>query len=495
MRRRWLHHCALAAALVAAAGPGTAAPETDAEAAPLAARLEAALAHPALQGSRVGALVVRAEDGATLFARAPDRALTPASNLKILTALAALETFGPTHRFATRVLADRPPDAEGAVGVLYLEGGGDPALTSEQWWRLAADLHRGGLRRVAEALVLDDGALDGQRWHGGWGQVGSRAYHAPVGGLAANYGAFAVEVGPGRAPGAPARVTLDPPAPYLRVAARARTGAPGSATRLAVDRTATGGGFERIAVTGTIAADAEPHTYWRSVADPTLYAGAVARMQLEAVGIRVEGPTRVGRAPEDAGELLAFEGHSLGRVVALFVKYSNNAVAETLFKQLGRTSSGAPGSWDSGREAVLASLRRLGIATPGLRIVDGSGLARANRVAPRTLVEALRRARASFAFGPELVAALPIAARDGTLEKRAGAAADAVRAKTGLLDRVTGLSGLARHPEQGILVFSVLVNGYRASDEAAMTAVDGFAAALTRASEPVARLPIAGGPE
>jgi len=488
MRRRWLHHCALAAALVAMPVSGTATSSGgDGAPAPLAARLEAALAHPALQGSRVGALVVRAEDGATLFARAPDRPLTPASNLKILTALAALETFGPTHRFATRVLADRPPDAEGAVGIVYLEGGGDPTLTSEQWWRLAADLHRKGLRRVAEGLVLDDAALDGQRWHGGWGRVGSRAYHAPVGALAANYGAFAVEVAPGPAPGAPARVTLDPPVDYLRVAARARTGPAGSATRLAVDRGATGGGFERVAVTGAIAADADPHTYWRSVADPTLYAGAVARMQLEAVGIRVEGPSRVGRAPEGAHELLAFEGHSVGRVVALFVKYSNNAVAETLFKQLGRASGGAPGSWDRGREAVLASLDRLGIPTPGLRIVDGSGLARANRVAPRTLVEALRRARSSFAFGPELVAALPIAARDGTLAKRAGAAADAVRAKTGLLDRVTGLSGLARHPEHGVLVFSVLVNGYRSSDEAAMTAVDGFAAALTRASEPMAQ--------
>jgi len=488
MRRRWLQICALAAIAAAPSLSGTlvarAEPETGS---PLSARLAAALGHPGLRGARVGALVVRAGDGTELFARAPDRALTPASNLKILTALAALETLGPTHRFVTRVRADRRPDARGAVEVLYLEGGGDPALTSEQWWRLAADLRRRGLRRVEKGLVLDADALDGQRWHGGWGSVGSRAYHAPVGALTANYGAFAVEVAPGPAPGSPARVTVDPPVEFLRVEARARTGAPGSATRLAVDRAATKGDFERVTVTGAIAAGSEPRTYWRSVADPTRYAGAVARMQLEAVGIRVEGPTRVAPAPAEAPELLAFEGHSLARVVALFLKHSNNAVAEILLKGLGRAATGAPGSWSNGREALGASLRRLGLAAPGLRIVDGSGLARANRVAPRTLVEALRRAHSSFAFGPELLAALPIAARDGTLEERAAAAGGAVRAKTGLLDRVTGLSGLARHPEQGVLVFSILANGYRAGDATARQAVDRFAAALTVASEPGAQ--------
>ena len=60
----------------------------------------------------------------------------------MLTALAALEFWGPAHRFTTRVVADRVPDAEGAVGWLAVVGDGDPSLTSEHWWRLAADLRR-----------------------------------------------------------------------------------------------------------------------------------------------------------------------------------------------------------------------------------------------------------------------------------------------------------------------------------------------------------------
>jgi D-alanyl-D-alanine carboxypeptidase/D-alanyl-D-alanine-endopeptidase (penicillin-binding protein 4) len=76
------------------------------------------------------------------------------------------------------------------------------------------------------------------------------------------------------------------------------------------------------------------------------------------------------------------------------------------------------------------------------------------------------------------VAALPIGASDGTLEKRAKMAGAGVRAKTGLLTRVTGLSGYARLGDGRVAAFSILANGYRGSAEAAMSGIDRFAAAL-----------------
>jgi D-alanyl-D-alanine carboxypeptidase/D-alanyl-D-alanine-endopeptidase (penicillin-binding protein 4) len=112
--------------------------------------------------------------------------------------------------------------------------------------------------------------------------------------------------------------------------------------------------------------------------------------------------------------------------------------------------------------------------------VDGSGLSYQNQLTPRALVSALRVAKASFDFGPEFTAALPIAAADGTLEKRAEGASDRVRAKTGLLTRVTSLSGYAISADSQPLVFSILVNGFTGSDEAAMGAVDHFASELTQ---------------
>jgi len=446
----------------------------------LEARLDKALGLRALRGARVAALVVSREDGSVLYARDADRALVPASNLKVLTALAALSAFGPAHRFTTEVLADAPPDAEGAIDVLALRGGGDPALTSEQFWRLAADLRLAGVSRVRKELVLDASAFDRERWHPTWGRTTARAYHAPVGALTANYGAFAVSVRAGARPGDPVRVTIDPPVQFLSVTNRARTGSRRSKLTLVVDR-APAGAVENVVVTGSLPAGRDPEVHYRSVLDPVRYAGAVLAMQLEAVGIALEGPTRVGPAAAKV-PLIEYRGQTLAEIVRLFLKYSNNAIAEGLVKSLGARAGGV-GTWTGGIAAVREELAEHGVPDAGLRMVDGSGLSTENRVSPRTLVAALRAADQSFGIGPEFEAALPIAAADGTLRKRSRGAAGRVRAKTGLLTGVTGLSGYAARPDGTQVVFSILVNGFRDGADGAMAAVDRFAAELTTSKE------------
>jgi D-alanyl-D-alanine carboxypeptidase/D-alanyl-D-alanine-endopeptidase (penicillin-binding protein 4) len=463
--------CAAAPAVVADPGPVD-----------LGTRLKAALRVPALRGARQSVLVVEARTGRQVFASKPDRALVPASNLKVLTGVAALAAFGPAYRFTTAVLSEGPPDGAGAVENLYIRGGGDPSLTSEQWWRLAADLRIRGLRRVRGDLVMDDTLFDSERWHPSWGAVTARAYHAPVGALTANYGAFYVAVEAAPAPGEPVRISVDPPIAYLRLVNRARTGTAGSAESIVVQRQLAADS-ERVVVSGSVPAGSEPLEFWRSVARPARYAGAVLRMQLEANGIAVGGGVRLAAAPDTATGLYTFEGKPAGEVIRLFLKNSNNFIGEVLVKSLGvRASADAsPGSWETGIPALLRQLEQVGLETDGLRLVDGSGLSTENRVSARTLVSALRLAEASFAVGPEFISALPIAATDGTLERRAEASMGQVRAKTGLLTGVTGLSGFAEAAGGERFVFSVLVNGYRGSDTGAMKAVDGFIAVLVSA--------------
>jgi D-alanyl-D-alanine carboxypeptidase/D-alanyl-D-alanine-endopeptidase (penicillin-binding protein 4) len=442
----------------------------------LSRRLDAALADRALRGARIGVLVAT-DAGRELYARDADSALVPASNLKILTSLAALSALGPAHRIATDVFADAPPDAAGAVGVLAIRGGGDPALTSEELWRLASELRRAGLRRVRAGLLLDDSVFDAVRWHPSWGPASARAYHAPIGALSANYAAFELVARPGARPGDPVQVELEPPVDFLQLVNRARTAAGRGGPALVVDRGPVDA-VERVTVSGTLPAAAQPSHFYRSVRDPLAYAGAVIRMQLEANGIRVEGPVRAGSVQASDVPLLRFEGKPLGEIVRLLLKYSSNPIAESLLKLLGARATGGQGTWENGVAAVRSELAAAGVRIDGLHMVDGSGLSYENRVPPETLVGALRLAADSFRFGPEFVAGLPIAAADGTLEKRADGAALAVRAKTGLLTRVTGLSGYARGADGERLVFSILVNGYRGSDEEAMRALDGFVAAL-----------------
>jgi D-alanyl-D-alanine carboxypeptidase/D-alanyl-D-alanine-endopeptidase (penicillin-binding protein 4) len=451
---------------------------------PLARALDRALGSAGLRGARVGALVVRADDGRVLYARDADTALVPASNLKVLTAVAALSALGPAHRFKTRVLADARPDASGAVGSLYVEGGGDPALTSEQCWRLAADLHARGLRRVRGDLVLDASRFDTRAWHPDWGAPTSRAYHAPVSALSANYGSFEVWAAPGAAAGEKVRVRVDPPLTVFELVVKATTAPRGKGPSLQVTREGTATG-ERVVVTGSLPAGHEPRRFALSVTDPVRYAGSLLRTQLEAVGIAVEGVSRAGRAPEGSAELHEFEGLPLADVMRLFMKWSNNAIGEILIKELGAVRSGGPGSWENGVAAARAELARLGLESESLRWSDGSGLSVENRVSPRLLVEALRIGERSFEFGPELLSALPIAGADGTLRRRAPRAGGAVRAKTGLLSGVNGLTGVARDPRGRDLIFCVLANGVRGGATPAMRALDDFMTALASvASEP-----------
>ena len=128
------------------------------------------------------------------------------------------------------------------------------------------------------------------------------------------------------------------------------------------------------------------------------------------------------------------------------------------------------------------TLSRLGVLGPGTHIVDGSGLSTRNRVSARSLNAALTVGGRAFAFGPELVAALPRAADDGTLEKRARKSKGRVRAKTGLLSdaRVTSLSGYAELADGEIAVFSIVVNAYANGARAAMDGVDAFVAELIK---------------
>lgn len=479
-------------------GEGSADERRDASGETIAARIDRQLAKGALAQASVGLLVVRAADGRTIHARGADQLFIPASNQKILTVLASLERFGPAHRFATRVYAPAPIDGDGLVGELVVEGGGDPAMSSEDWWRLAADLRREGLRGVQGDLRVDDRLFAGPAWHPSWGELTARAYHAPIGALSANFGAFAVSVWPRASTGSAARVAVDPPVDYLRLRNLARTVARRARPELVVDRlpgaASEGLAEEIVRVEGSVRRGDPGDVFPRSVLDPGLYAGSLLLHQLRANGIAVDGVVR--RAPRSGeGDVLVLEsrGRPLAEIARACLKTSSNAVAETLVKALGAwagsDATGPPsavGDWAGGIRALRETLEDRGLDLADARLVDGSGLSIQNRVSPRMLVDALAYAARSFRSGPELVAALPIGGRDGTLERRLDGTDGRIRAKTGLLSDagVTALSGYAERADGERLIFSILVNGRGGGTEAAMHAVDDLARALLEAALP-----------
>jgi len=446
--------------------------------------LERFVRQRALRGARIGVAVIDLESGERLLARQADRPLVPASNQKLMTAAAALETWGPAHRFETWIQLEQELPESGVVeGPLWIVGHGDPSLVSESLWRMAEEVRLAGVTEVRGGLAVDTSWFDNQRTHPDWGPISRRAYHAPIAAFAANYSSFRVEIRAASEVQRRARVVVVPSIPYFKTRADALTIPGRGQLSLELAELPDGSG-ERVSVRGAMRAGERPRTYWRSVSRPERYAAELLRSLLEAQGIRISGAVRVGKVPEDAQDLIRFKGETLADIIRDMNKYSNNFIAELLLKGMAAERTGLPGSWRAGASLVKSYLEQADVADAGTIIVDGSGLSPRNRVSPATLARLIRHAVSQRGSGPEFLASLPIGGLDGTLEERVYDASRAVRGKTGHLRSVATLSGVIPS-RSGRKAFAVMVNGARTSRLDVDAAIDEFVSRLAELESPV----------
>ena len=470
--------------------PLTAAPAladtTDARLTDLRADIDALLEDPALDGAVSGVVVVDPATGEELYSRDGDEQLLPASNMKLVTAAAALEVLGPDHSFGTEVAARSAPGGHGEVEDLYLVGGGDPTLSADDLDALAAEVAASGVSTVTGDLYADDTWFDSERlvddW---WPEDEPYAYSAQISALTVAHGdrfdtgVTQVAVTPA-AEGEPAAVDLGAADGYADLDNQAVTGAAGSGNTLVIDRPA---GANTVVVSGSIPADAAPVTALRTVDEPTGLAGHLFGEALEDNGVTVKGDVAVGGVPADWTDPAVLADHTsaeLSEILVPFMKFSNNGHAEMLVKSIGQETSGE-GTWDAGRAGVEDALTGLGVDTSDAVFHDGSGLSRTNLLTANTVVDLLGRARGASWEEP-WTASLPVAGVSdpfvgGTLANRMrGTAAEGVvEAKTGTMTGVSALSGYVPGPE-GELVFSIVNNGH--AGPAPLAAQDAIAARL-----------------
>src|SRR5436853_5616061 len=95
-----------------------------------------------------GLVLVMDEKGNELVAQNADRPFVPASVAKIITAWLAMEVLGADYRFETRFYLD-------GDRVLYIRGGGDPFLISEELAQLASALVAAIGKQPLSGIVLD----------------------------------------------------------------------------------------------------------------------------------------------------------------------------------------------------------------------------------------------------------------------------------------------------------------------------------------------------
>jgi serine-type D-Ala-D-Ala carboxypeptidase/endopeptidase (penicillin-binding protein 4) len=216
----------------------------------------------------------------------------------------------------------------------------------------------------------------------------------------------------------------------------------------------------------------------RTSRNPALAAASLLRDALRTRGITVARPSRLG-VPAVEGVWLARDlSEPLRRIVRFMGRESDNFTAELVVKELGMVSE-AEGSTAAGLRVVRRSLAEAGVPLAGVRLADGSGLSRLNRLTARAIVELLRAGSADPAVRGAFVDALAVAGVDGTLEHRMQRrpARSRVIAKTGTTRAASALSGFVR----GRYAFAVLQNGTPVSSYWTRRAQDRFATILAGA--------------
>lgn len=457
------------------------------------------LASPGLRGALVGMHAVRLADGAPLFSLHADEPLNPASCVKLFTTATALKVLKPRYRFSTEFLARGNLDQGVLKGDLIIRGNGDPTLTPQRLYKIAAELQDRGLDQVAGDIVLDDSYFDAVPEPPGWEQetLADRAYAAPNGALSLGQNALSIYVRPGPTRRSPATVQVEPANDLITVQTGAVTTRYGR--RLWV-RSVPDGDRTRVLVQGGIGVNEPAEKFMRRIAHPAMHLGSSFLRMLEARGVKVKGRVRLGTTPETAKALWTELSVSLREIVTQLNHHSSNFVAEMLLKAVGAAVYGAPGTTQKGILAVQDVMERdVGIPRSSYIMGNGSGLNDVNRFTAAQLTQLLRHMALDPQLGPDFITSLAVAGNTGTLAHRMGqtGADGMLRGKTGTLQGVSALSGWAHTAAYGPVVFSFMVNGlpgpastaWEMQDRVALGLVGDFAGAAWNRKGPAVGMP------
>jgi len=347
-------------------------------------------------------------EGTRLVSVNPDLPLLPASNMKVVVAMVALDVLTPDFVFSTSLVGRTNGSA--IEGDAYLVGGGDPVLVTGNYpatepyptfnftrlENLFDALASKGINSISGSIVGDESRYDAERFAPSLG-LGIRGTEVgPLGALMVNDGVVS---------GNP----IKPDNPAL-----------GAATEF----------------TNT----------------------------LKNNGIAVSGAPKIGSAVKDLPVIAKIESLPLSDIVAEMLTNSDNNTAELLVKEIGFAVSGV-GSREAGLEVMKAKLVEWGIALDVLQFFDGSGLDRGNRLTCNSLMTLLAR---DGGFGP-VGLGLATANQSGTLREvfAETLGAGKLRGKTGTLTGAKALSGFVPFSADQASTFSLILNGSNVANQTA----------------------------
>lgn len=440
----------------------------------LGKRIEEILNDERLNGATIGVSIRSAKSGEILYDHFGDFRLRPASNMKLLTAAAALETLGEQYQFKTEVLTDGAITGNVLNGNLYLKGKGDPTLLKEDFDHMASELKKKGIHQIRGQLIGDDTWYDQVRLSMDvpWSDE-SYYYGAQVSALTVSpdsdydTGTVIVEVIPSSKPDKPAEVKLSPHTNYVNIINKTKTVAKDGKKNITIERLH---GVNTILIEGTIPVGGASEKEWIAVDEPTNYALDLFKNSLQEKGIAFigNGDVKQGKTPNKSTLLVEKKSKPLKEILIPFMKLSNNGHAEMLAKEMGRVVHN-DGSWDKGLDVIYSSMSKLGVDSQTLMLRDASGISHVTAVPANEMTKLLYAAQ-SKSWYPAFLASLPVGGAEerlvgGSLRDRFDKfpVKGNVKAKPGSLSSVTSLSGYVTTKSGEPMIFSIIINNFIAT--------------------------------
>lgn len=374
--------------------------------------------------------------GKPLLAINANRPLIPASTMKILTTVAAFETFGAKHRYPTEIYSsgNHPP----RLPDLWIKGYGNPFFVHEELQLIAQTLRKRGIREINGPLYVDDsyfGPAEPIRYKG---TTGKPVYRVVTGALSYNFNR-----------------------PDVLIYKAKRLKRNGSS------------------LTEGIGDETRSHLLNSKLLDPAIYTGEALKQALEKEGIAVHGTVAYGTVDPKATLILHHGSQPMSEVLRGLNKESNNFIAEQILRSMAAARYGIA-SREMGLNVLAETLRSVGAATIPYQLDNASGLSRKNRLAALQLTAILQHALHE-PYGEDFIRTLSIAGVDGTLRRRfkKSALQGKIWAKTGSLYQVSALAGYALVAEEPI-AFAILVNEYTVAPDNVKRAQEKIVEAIAK---------------
>ncbi|MBT8103760.1 MAG: D-alanyl-D-alanine carboxypeptidase/D-alanyl-D-alanine-endopeptidase [Gammaproteobacteria bacterium] len=366
----------------------------------------------------------------------------PASTIKLLTTLVALDILGPTYRWKTDVFALGEMQGEYLDGDLLLKGYGDPFLVTERVWQFLREIRFAGVREISGDLLIDDSYFDvGDYDPGAFDRQPLRAYNVAPNALLMNFKVVRYWFEPDHALNA-VNVRLEPALDNLTVENQLGL-ASGRCRGYQRGITISTNELEdEVTFSGKFPNGCKRYAMDRAALSHNEFVYGLFRLLWRESGGEFDGGWKNVVAETESEPLVSFESLPLSEMIARVNKHSNNVMARQLLYTLSAEVNGEPGTEKGGRAVIANWLTDNGLESCKLALENGAGLSRNARITAADMGSLL-----TFAwrqpYMPEYVASMSISGLDGTLSRRFQGTDIIGKAhlKTGSMDDVSAVAG------------------------------------------------------